>query len=177
MADEITAENISQEKIADAEFIGKEIMKAMEAVRDKQKLMMASDGNVQGIPPSIADNLSDDIKKRLTGYDIEVLEKEGSEICALGAKEGLLTSKFGCGCCTAGFYIGLAAIIGGAIILSAGMSIPAVLAASGYSMSGLATVLAAMTGVEVGAISLMLTAAKATLGLIALGICEKMGWC
>ena len=88
-----------------------------------------------------------------------------------------LGSAFGCGVCTTLTYSGLVILIGGTIILSGGMSIPAVLAASGYSTAGLATVISAMTGVTTGAISAMLTAGGATIGLLVIGLCEAMGSC
>jgi hypothetical protein len=74
-------------------------------------------------------------------------------------------------------YFGIAALLGASIILSGGMSIPAVMAASGYSMSGLAVVISAMTGVSVGAVTALLAAAGTTLGLLVLGLCEAIGWC
>ena len=88
-----------------------------------------------------------------------------------------LGSAFGCATCTTLTYSGLVILIGGTIIVSGGMSIPAVLAASGYSTAGLATVISAMTGVSTGAISAMLTASGATIGLLVIGLCEAMGAC
>jgi hypothetical protein len=57
------------------------------------------------------------------------------------------------------------------------MSIPAVLAASAYSMSGLAVVISAMTGVSVGAVTALLGAGGTTLSIVCLGLCEAMGAC
>ena len=89
----------------------------------------------------------------------------------------LLGGAFKCKLCTTGVFVGIALAIGGSIILSGGMSIPAVLAASAYSVSGLAAVIAAMTGLTTGAVTALLVMAGMTLSLLCLGLCEKMKAC
>lgn len=81
-----------------------------------------------------------------------------------------MASKFWCDIYVTGMYVGIAAIIGGSIILSGGLSMPAVLAASGYSMSGLAVVISAMSGVSTGAVTAILTASSMTLAILVLGL-------
>lgn len=88
-----------------------------------------------------------------------------------------LSSALGCSCCTTLIYASVVALIGLSISASDGVSIPAVLAASGYSIVGLATVISALTGATVGAVTGLLTARGATLGLVVIGLCEAMGAC
>jgi hypothetical protein len=167
---------VSEEKVAEAKAIGAEIRTAMEVVRSSGTMnARASSSNAPA--SSFMEHAPDTLKVRLAGRDLQALEREGAQLGATGAAGGLLRSAFGCGVCTTGMYVGIAALLGASIILSGGMSIPAVLAASGYSMSGLAVVISAMTGVSAGAVTALLTAAGTTLGLVVLGLCEAIGWC
>lgn len=173
--DDIDVNQVSEEKIAEAKSIGKDIFHAMNAMERQQAPL----GAVQGMSlSSFTDFLTDDLKNRLKNQDIAALEARGAEFCSIKANEsGLMTSKFGCAACTTGLYIGIAALIGGAVVLTGGLSIAAVAAASGYSVSGLAVVISAMTGVSTGAVSAIIGAGQVTLGVVVVGLCESMGKC
>lgn len=120
----------------------------------------------------------DSFKARLKQHDVPKLRVDfAREIEEQRDDELLFGSAFGCSLCTTLTYTGLVAALGASVVLSGGMSIPAVLAASGYSVTGLATIISAMTGVTVGAVTAMLTAAGTTLGLVVIGLCEAMGAC
>lgn len=117
-------------------------------------------------------------KNRLKNHDISKLRQDITQQLALQkADSPLLGGAFACSACTVLVYAGIVAALGATIILSGGMSIPAVLAASGYSASGLAVVLSAMTGVSTGAIVAMLNIGGTTLGVLVVGLCEAMGNC
>ncbi len=171
---------VPEEKIEEARAIGEEIRKAIEAAEQSGAPLMAAPANTDADAAQISftSYLPENIIDLMGDQDLTALEAQGAEFCTLKANEsGLMTSKFGCSLCTTGLYFGIAALIGGAVVLSGGMSIPAVLAASGYSLSGLAVVISAMTGVSVGAVTAIIGGAQITLGLAVLGLCEAMGKC
>lgn len=158
---------VSQEKLALAEKIGQEVQAAF----DK----MASPENATKDALTLAPQ---SFQERLAGYDVSQLRQEiGQQLEQHNAERQLLGGSFACSVCTTLLYAAIVAALGATIIVSGGMSIPAVLAASGYSMSGLAVVISAITGVSTGAITAMLTAGGTTLGVLVIGLCEAMGKC
>jgi len=169
---------VPQEKIEEAKKIGSEILSVIEKLSQPQQPLMGA-SKVANQEQTFASFLPDSIKDRFEGQDISQLEAEGQSFCAISNddKPALLGSKFGCSVCTTGLYFGIAAIIGGGAILTGGMSIAAVAAAAGYSTTGLAVVISALTGLSTGAVSAIMTGAGITLGVLVLGLCEKMGKC
>lgn len=126
----------------------------------------------------VEDLASSYLKQQLINIDLDAVRTEVADAYAEKNKgQPVFGGAFGCSLCTTLTYSGLVILIGGSIILSGGMSIPAVLAASGYSVAGLATVISALTGVTTGAVTAMITASGATVGLIVIGLCEAMGAC
>lgn len=162
--------DVSAAKKSEAEAIGKEILATIKAAKAATSAPGAEpvERLMQHAPPSL--------KQRLAGRDLSALSVNADP--AAGPDQGgLLQGGFKCTLCTTGLVVGIAAALGGSIILSGGMSIPAVLAASAYSMSGLAVVISAMTGVSVGAVTALLGVAGTSLSLVCLGLCEAMGAC
>lgn len=158
---------VSEEKIAEAKAIGNEIQIAIEKMQQQSTSQN-----------SFADIISSNITDKIQSQDIQSLEAQGAEFCTLKpAEAGLMTSKVGCALCTTGLYVGIAALIGGAVVLTGGMSIAAVAAASGYSMAGLSVVISAMTGISTGAVTAIIGAGQVSLGIVVLGLCEAMGKC
>jgi len=158
---------VSGDKLISARAIGEEIKAALEASR----LPENSGRDVLELAPvSFQSRLAEFNVSKLSAEIAQELEKKKSG-------EPLLGSMFGCSVCTTLTYAGIVALLGASVIVSGGMSIPAVLAASGYSMAGLATVISAMTGVSAGAVSALLSVAGASLGLVVIGLCEAMGCC
>lgn len=171
----INITEISETKINEAKAIGSEIFGAMQKINTQT---MSPTTSNEAESSRLTDFLSKDLAAKLKHHDLEALEAQGAEFCTLKSeKSGLMTSKFGCAACTTGLYIGIAALIGGAVVLTGGMSIAAVAAASGYSISGLAVVISAMTGVSVGAVSAIIGAGQVTLGVVVIGLCEAMDKC
>jgi hypothetical protein len=167
---ELNMSDVSDAKKAEAEAIGKEILAAIQAAK--------ATPSSPGAEPvaQLMQHAPSSLQQRLSGRDLTALGIH-ADPTAGAAPGGLMKGAFKCTLCTTGLMIGIAAALGGSIILSGGMSIPAVLAASAYSMSGLAVVISAMTGVSVGAVTALLGAGGTTLSIVCLGLCEAMGAC
>lgn len=161
---------VAESQTTEAEVIGKEILAAIQAAKSSETVHKV--GSVE----HLMEHASPSLKKRLAGRDLTALNVDDTDF-PKGKEPELLEGRFKCTVCTTGLTLGIAAALGGGIILTGGMSIPAVLAASAYSMSGLAVVISAMTGVSVGAVTALLTAAGTTLSIVCLGLCEAMGAC
>ncbi|GAB1263695.1 hypothetical protein [Aurantivibrio infirmus] len=159
--------DVSDQQLSQAQQIGQEIREAFEALKRPEN---KGRDVFELAPKSFQDRLSDAEESKLKSDIAQEVEKHNE-------KSKLLGGSFGCSVCTTLTYSALVAALGASVIASGGMSIPAVLAASGYSMAGLATVIAALTGVSAGAITAMLTGAGVTLGVLVIGLCEAMGHC
>ncbi|WP_434355518.1 hypothetical protein NF212_10935 [Parasalinivibrio latis] len=156
---------VTEETLAMAKSIGSEIDEALNAHQAPENRGR-----------DILDLTPDSFRQRLTGVPVEELQEEVSQEYA-AQNTPLMKSKFSCAACTTLTYAGIVAAVGATVIVSGGMSIAAVLAASGYSVAGLATIISAMTGVSVGAVTAMLSVSGVTLSVLVIGLCEKMGKC
>jgi hypothetical protein len=162
--------DVSEAKKSEAQAIGKEILAAIQAAK-------AVPSNPGAEPVQLLmQHAPSSLQQRLAGRNLSALSVQADPTAGID-QAGLMKGAFKCTLCTTGLMVGIAAALGGSIILSGGMSIPAVLAASAYSMSGLAVVIAAMTGVSVGAVTALLGVAGTTLSIVCLGLCEAMGAC
>lgn len=150
-----------------AQQIGKEMQEVFEALKRPEN---KGKDVFQLAPLSFQERLKDFDEEKLKNDIAEEVGKHNENAAVLGG-------SFGCSVCTTVTYGGIVIALGASVILSGGMSIPAVLAASGYSMAGLATVISALTGVSAGAITAMLSIAGTTLGVLVVGLCEAMGHC
>jgi len=159
--------DVSEQDLKKAKQIGKEMQEAFAAMKRPEN---KGKDVFQLAPLSFQERLRDFDETKLRSDIAKEIEKHNENAAVLGG-------SFACSVCTTLTYSGVVALLGASIILSGGMSIPAVLAASGYSMAGLATVIAALTGVSAGAITAMLSIAGATLAVLVVGLCEAMGHC
>jgi len=159
--------DVSKQQLGSAEQIGRELKLAFDAM-------------------SSPDNAGQDIlelapvafKNRLATHNLDNLRLDIAQQLEQQKADGqLLGGTFACTACSTLVYAGIVVLLGASVILSGGMSIPAVLAASGYSISGLAVVISALTGVTTGAVTALLTVAGTTLGVLVIGLCEAMGKC
>jgi hypothetical protein len=167
---ELIMSDVSEAKKSEAEAIGKEILAAIQAAK------AAPAGPGAEPVAQLMQHAPSSLRQRLSGRDLSALSIQ-ADPTAEADQPGLMKGPFKCTLCTTGLMVGIAAALGGSIILSGGMSIPAVLAASAYSMSGLAVVISALTGVSVGAVTALLGVAGTSLSIVCLGLCEAMGAC